>query len=184
MAGPVSVALVSFPEQLLPKIITGELLPGLNDSKKLSEKKRESLLPEILELAERVAHCFVSPRFIDLYGINPATLRGILTCIHKANANSSHLIMDGKDVYRSTELQKSRIRFLIQGDSRVASIAAASIVAKVRRDQLMKAYHGRYPDYYFAKHKGYGTELHREIISRLGPVKIHRRSYLGLKREN
>ncbi|MGJ4788701.1 ribonuclease HII [Leptospira koniambonensis] len=186
-AGPLSVGFVSFTPEVLERIYAGQILKGLNDSKKLSESKRESLFQEIQETAHRVAHAFLSHTYIDRYGINRAVLEGILKCYRKAsqapiesNGRKLLLLIDGNynfSKYKESEEVKRQSYYYKKGDSRIASIAAASIIAKVKRDRFMKAIAPKFPGYGFEGHKGYGSAGHEEAIRNLGLARIHRRSF-------
>ncbi|AYV54394.1 ribonuclease HII [Leptospira kmetyi] len=186
-AGPLSVALVSFSQNTLTQILEGKILRGLTDSKKLSEKKREALYPEILKTAQISYRTFLSPGYIDKEGINRAVLEGIRRCSKLAirAAQSTlplQLLIDGNynfNRYPEWKFLKSRSSFYTKGDLRIVSIAAASILAKVDRDRYMISLSKKYPDYQFDQHKGYGTKLHEELILRHGLSDIHRRSFTG-----
>ncbi|TGK04256.1 ribonuclease HII [Leptospira langatensis] len=186
-AGPLSVALVSFLPETLEKIHSGEILAGLDDSKKLAEPKRERLFREIQESAHTVAHAFLSHTFIDTHGINRAVLEGILKCYRKGSRSPIEntrkdllLLIDGNynfSRYKESELLKHKSHYYTKGDSRIASIAAASIIAKVKRDRFMKTIASKFPGYGFESHKGYGSAAHEEAIRNLGITRIHRRSF-------
>ncbi|TGJ99108.1 ribonuclease HII [Leptospira semungkisensis] len=186
-AGPLSVALVSFLPETLEKIHSGEILQGLNDSKKLTESKRERLFTEIQETAFTVAHAFLSHTFIDKHGINRAVLEGILKCYRKGSSapientrKNLLLLIDGNynfSKYKESELLKHKSHYYTKGDSRIASIAAASIIAKVKRDRFMKTIASKFPGYGFESHKGYGSAAHEDAIRNLGMTRIHRRSF-------
>ncbi|TGL53756.1 ribonuclease HII [Leptospira wolffii] len=186
-AGPLSVGLVSFSPEVLNEIQEGRILKGLNDSKKLSENKRESLYSEILEIAQTVSHAFLSHTYIDRFGINRAVLEGILKCYRKAipgpiekEEKGILLLIDGNynfSRYKESEVLASQSYYYKKGDSRIASIAAASIIAKVKRDRFMKGIAAKFPGYGFESHKGYGSSSHEEAIRNLGISRIHRRSF-------
>ncbi|TGL59421.1 ribonuclease HII [Leptospira sarikeiensis] len=186
-AGPLSVGLVSFTPEVLEKIYSGELLKGLNDSKKLSESKRDSLFEEIHKTAHTIAHAFLSHRYIDTHGINRAVLEGILKCYRKGSETPIEntgrkllLLIDGNynfSKYKESEEVKRQSHYYKKGDSRIASIAAASIIAKVKRDRFMKGIASKFPGYGFEAHKGYGSAGHEEAIRNLGLARIHRRSF-------
>lgn len=186
-AGPLSVALASFSKSTLEQILEGRILQGLTDSKKLSEKKREALYPEILKHAQISYRTFLSPQYIDRAGINRAVLEGIRKCAKLAIrvSNSTHplqLLIDGNynfNRYPEWSFLKNRSVFYTKGDLRIVSIAAASILAKVDRDRYMISIARKYPRYQFEQHKGYGTKLHEELIVRHGLSDIHRRSFTG-----
>ncbi|EMJ95565.1 ribonuclease HII [Leptospira alstonii] len=186
-AGPLSVALVSFSENTLNQILEGKILKGLTDSKKLSEKKREELYPEILKTAQISYRTFLSPNYIDKQGINRAVLEGIRKCAKLAirSTQATHplqLLIDGNynfNRYPEWNFLKNRTSFYTKGDLRIVSIAAASILAKVSRDRYMISVSKKYPVYKLDQHKGYGTKLHEELILRHGLSDIHRRSFTG-----
>ncbi|TGK35032.1 ribonuclease HII [Leptospira gomenensis] len=186
-AGPLSVALVSFSQNTFSQILEGRLLVGLTDSKKISEKKREGLFPEILEHASIAYQTFLSPRYIDKEGINRAVLEGIRKCAKVAIRNSGstiplQLLIDGNynfNRYPEWNFLKNRVSFYTKGDLRIVSIAAASILAKVARDRYMVSVSRRFPEYKFEQHKGYGTKVHEELIRKHGLSDIHRRSFTG-----
>lgn len=169
LAGPVSVAAVILPDKLL--------LPGLNDSKKLTAKKRDELYDEILAKALAVQQIFVEPETIDRLNILQATLHGAYDALGTLNPRPDYVLTD------ALELQHLNLPCLplIKGDAKSASIAAASIVAKVSRDRLMLEYDKQYPEYGFAGHKGYGTADHVAAIRKYGPCPIHRRSFEPIK---
>ncbi|MCB1177658.1 MAG: ribonuclease HII [Leptospiraceae bacterium] len=181
LAGPLSFALVYFPKNILEKVHKGEILKGLNDSKKLTEKKRESLFEELISLPITYSHKFISNRSIDKFGLSYCIFSAVSFLVKKSNLNSSFLLIDGNYNFEN-RLIGSKIRFdyksVIKGDSKLASIAAASIIAKVKRDRYMVEISSKYPKYNFDKHKGYGTKSHIEKIKLLGPSKIHRMSFL------
>ncbi|MCG6168040.1 ribonuclease HII [Leptospira sp. FAT2] len=186
-AGPLSVALVSFSQETLTSILEGKILQGLTDSKKLSEKKRESLYPEILKTAQISYRTFLSPNYIDRQGINRAVLEGIRRCAKLVIRSTQstlplQLLIDGNynfNRYPEWSYLKNRTSFYTKGDLRIVSIAAASILAKVGRDRYMVSVARKFPHYQFEQHKGYGTKLHEELILRHGLSDIHRRSFTG-----
>ena len=148
-------------------------IPGLDDSKKLSEKKRAYLYEHIQEnaLSWSIARCSVVE--IDTLNILQASLLAMKRAVEGLALQPEHVLVDGNKIpqwHYSAEA-------VIKGDSRVAAIAAASILAKVTRDSEMLAYDKTYPGYGFAQHKGYPTQQHREAIQTLGVTPIHRRSY-------
>ena len=175
LAGPVVAACVVLPRDF------GVL--GVDDSKKLSEKKREQLFDEITERALAYGIGEVSNEVIDEINILEATKRAMGEAVGKAaaalaertgGAGVQHLLIDALTL-RDVALPQTAI---IKGDAKSVSIAAASIVAKVYRDRLMVGYAKQYPDYAFEKNKGYGTAAHYEGIKRAGMCPIHRRSFL------
>ncbi len=166
LAGPVSVAAVVLPE--------GFSHPKLNDSKQLSEKVRESIYEEILGNDEiRWASVMVEPKEIDEINILQATWEGMRRSFLKLKPTPDIALIDGKPVRDFTAPHRA----LVKGDSISLSIAAASIIAKVERDRLMVEYAKRYPEYGFERHKGYGTQLHRDALREHGPCPIHRHSF-------
>ncbi|PKA03219.1 ribonuclease HII [Leptospira ellisii] len=186
-AGPLSVAIVSFTQTTFSQIFEGKLLIGLTDSKKISEKKREALFPEILRHSSIAYQTFLSPRYIDKAGINRAVLEGIRKCAKVALRNSGspiplQLLIDGNynfNRYPEWNFLKNRVSFYTKGDLRIVSIAAASILAKVARDRYMVSVSKKFPQYGFEQHKGYGTKVHEELIRKHGLSDIHRRSFTG-----
>ena len=150
---------------------------GLDDSKKLSEKKREELFVEIKEKAKAYAICAVSPEEIDEINILEATKKAMRTCVKELASKGQSpdiLLIDAVNL-SGTGLDVIPI---IKGDAKSDSIAAASILAKVTRDHMMIEYDEQYPGYGFAKHKGYGTKDHYAAIREKGMTPIHRRSFL------
>ena len=129
-------------------------MTGLNDSKKLSERKRESLYGEILQSANLVVHQFVSNKFIDKFGISSSIFNAIRKLILKSHTSNLYLLIDGNYNFKQYQLQtlfNFSYRSIVKGDSKVASIAAASIIAKVKRDRYMNSVASKYPDYDFGK---------------------------------
>jgi len=167
LAGPVVAAAV-----ILPK--DQEIL-YLNDSKKLSEKKREALYEEIMEKAVAVGIGFASPARIDEINILQATYEAMRMAIRKLSVRPDVLLNDAVTI---PEVDIPQIP-IIKGDAKSKSIAAASIIAKVTRDRLMVEYDQVMPGYDFASNKGYGTKAHIAGLKELGPTPIHRRSFIG-----
>lgn len=165
LAGPVVVASVIMP--------LDNPIDGINDSKKLSAKKRDMLYDKIVEQALDLHVAIVSEKVIDNINILNATKQGMLECIEKLKKVDCVLI---DAVKLNTDVKTVSI---IHGDALSYSIAAASIVAKVTRDRLMLDYDKQYPQYNFAKHKGYGTAEHIKFLKECGPCPIHRRSFIG-----
>jgi ribonuclease HII len=166
LAGPVCAAAVILPQGFLPA--------GLNDSKKLSEKKRELLFPQIQETAVAWSIAFASVEEIERDNILQATFLAMNRAIAGLKPQPEYALIDGN---RSREILIPN-RCVIGGDGRVASIAAASILAKVSRDHLMLELAEEYPEYGFEKHKGYGTKAHYEALRKYGPSPVHRMSFL------
>ena len=166
LAGPVCAAAV-----ILPR---GLMLDGLNDSKKLSEKKREKLYGLITENAVAYGIAFASHTEIDEMNILNATFLAMNRAIAMLDPAPSLALVDGNSV-RGIEC---RARSVVGGDARCASIAAASILAKVTRDRFMLEMAEKYPMYGFERHKGYGTKLHYEALREYGASPIHRKTFL------
>ena len=173
LAGPVYGAAVILP--------LGEDIPGLDDSKKLTEKKREALFPVIQERALAWSVASVSAEEIDKTDILSARMKAMQLAIDALSIEPGFALIDGnRDHGRSAAITTPH-RCIVKGDSLSASIAAASILAKVSRDRFMVELAEQYPEYRFDKHKGYGTALHRELLARYGPCPIHRRTFLKKK---
>ena len=170
LAGPVYAAAVILP--------LGVEIDGLNDSKKLTEKKREALFPVIQERAAAWAVAWVDAWEIDATDILSARMKAMQLAIDQLEPGADFALVDGnRDHGRSAAILTPH-RCLVKGDSLSASIAAASILAKVSRDRWMVKAAEEYPEYQFQKHKGYGTKLHYELLRTYGPSPIHRRSFL------
>lgn len=166
LAGPVCAAAVILPQ--------GIELAGLNDSKKLSEKKREELFDIITEKAICFGVAFATVQEIEEYNILNATFLAMNRAIAQLSNPPELALIDGNQ----TKGIDYNCRSIIGGDAKCASIAAASILAKVTRDRLMLDYDKEYPQYGFAKHKGYGTKAHYAALREFGPSPIHRMSFL------
>lgn len=167
LAGPVFAAAVILPEDYE--------IEGLNDSKKLTEKKRDKLFDEIIEHALAYSIQSVDHRTIDEINILEATMLAMRTAVENLSIKPENVFIDGNRVPKNMEIPTE---FVIKGDATSASIAAASILAKVSRDRFMLEMDKKYPEYCFAKHKGYGTKLHYEKIKEFGPSEIHRLTFL------
>lgn len=168
LAGPVAAAAVILPEDC--RILY------LNDSKKLSEQKREMLYEEIMEQAVSVGVGLVGPARIDEINILQATYEAMREAVDRLSIRPDVCLNDAVTIPGlSFSVRQVPI---IRGDAKSLSIAAASIVAKVTRDRLMREYEKLYPEYGFAGHKGYGSASHMEAIRHYGPSPIHRRSFL------
>ena len=166
LAGPVVAGAV-----ILPKDCG---LLYLNDSKKLSEKKREELFEKIMESAVAVGIGCNTPARIDEINILQATYEAMREAVANLSVKPDLLLNDAVTI-PGIEIKQVPI---IKGDAKSISIAAASIVAKVTRDRLMVKYGEIYPEYGFASHKGYGTAMHRDAIRKYGPTPIHRKSFI------
>ena len=167
LAGPVVVAGVIMP------LGDADIIAGVNDSKKLTAKKRDKLYDEILAKAIDVQVAVVDNRTIDEINILNATKQGMAQCIN-GFAKVDCVLIDAVQLDVPV-----RTLSIVHGDALSYSIAAASIVAKVTRDRMMEQYAEVYPQYNFAKHKGYGTAEHIAALRQYGPCPIHRRSFIG-----
>lgn len=165
LAGDVYAAAVILPE--------GVFIEGLDDSKKLSEKKREALFGEITEKAQDYCIATASAEEIDELNILNATFLAMNRAVNGLSVKPDFALVDGN---RLPGLPCEG-QTVVKGDSLSASIAAASILAKVARDRYMQELDQRYPEYLFAKHKGYGTKLHYEMVARYGLCPEHRKSF-------
>ncbi len=170
-AGPVVTAAVILDPERIPE--------GLDDSKKLSAERRAALAAQILETALAVAFGEEPAEVIDRINILEATRRAMRAAIAALDPAPEHLLID------AVKLDGTGIpsRSIIKGDARSVSIAAASIVAKVRRDTLMEALDATYPAYRFGRHKGYGTAAHQAALAAHGPTPLHRMSFRGVRPE-
>ena len=167
LAGPVCAAAV-----ILPK---GMILEGVNDSKKLTEKKREALFDYVRESAVSYSIAFATVEEIESMNILNATMLAMKRAVEGLDIPADFAYIDGN---RTPELSIPS-QYIIKGDALSMSVAAASILAKVARDRLMLQYAKEYPQYHFEKHKGYGTKVHTEALREFGPSPIHRMSFLG-----
>lgn len=166
LAGPVCAAAVILPP--------GIEIPGLNDSKKLSEKKRDALYDLICEHALTYAVAFATVEEIEEINIKRAAYLAMERAIQKLDPKPDLALVDGND---RIDLPVPSIK-VVKGDAKCASIAAASILAKVTRDRYMLSLAQRYPEYGFAKHKGYGTAAHYAALREYGPCPVHRPTFL------
>lgn len=169
LAGPVVAAAVILPE--------GLRIPGVNDSKKLSPQTRERLFDDIMARAYAVGIGMAGPELIDRINILQATRHAMLEAVANLSRQPDYLLIDGITTIDSPLPQKT----IKKGDSLSLSIAAASIIAKVSRDRLMRDMDAVHPGYGFAGHKGYGSASHLEAIRLLGPSAIHRLTFGGVK---
>ncbi len=167
LAGPVCAAAVILPENCE--------IEGLNDSKKLSEKKREQLFDIIKEKAVDYCIALGSVEEIEEYNILEATFIAMNRAINGLDIKPDYALIDGNRVPKGIKIQSETV---VKGDAKSASIAAASILAKVTRDRLMEEYDKEYPQYNFKKHKGYGTKEHTNLILKYGVSPVHRPSFL------
>lgn len=170
LAGPVYAAAVILPFETE--------IPGLSDSKKLTEKKREDLFPLIQEKALSWSVAFVDAEEIDKTDILSARMKAMQLAIDALDRKPEFALIDGNRDHGQSFAISTPHRCIIKGDSLSASVAAASILAKVSRDHFMVEMAHEYPEYRFDKHKGYGTKLHYELLRQYGPSPIHRRTFL------
>lgn len=166
LAGPVCAAAVVLP--------TSSTFDGLNDSKKLSPKKRDFLFEQIQQNAIAFAVGQIEPEQIDEVNILNASFLAMKQALEKLSVVPDYLLIDGNQARFLPEPYSC----IVKGDGKIASIAAASVIAKVTRDRLMEEYDLLYPQYGFKKHKGYPTKEHIEAVRTYGPCPIHRRSFL------
>lgn len=165
LAGPVVAAAVVFPPDIF--------IAGIDDSKKLAPNRREELFQKIHDEALVVAKGIVSEKEIDRVNILQATFKAMRMAIGRLSIRPDHLLIDGRPLPEKFYPQTP----IAGGDRKSFSIAAASIVAKVTRDRMMVVYDEMYPQYGFAKHKGYGTKHHVEAIRKHGYCEIHRKTF-------
>ena len=167
LAGDVFAAAVIFDEDTV--------IEGINDSKKLSEKKRELLFDEIKEKAKAWAIASASVQEIEEFNILNCAMLAMKRAVEQLGITPDICLIDGNKVPDNLPCEASAV---VKGDSKSQSVAAASILAKVARDRYMKEMALKYPQYQFEKHKGYGTKLHYQMIDEFGPSEIHRMSFL------
>ena len=168
LAGPVVSALVVMP------LDDKNLIEGINDSKKLSEKKREELYEIIMQKAIKVEVQQVDNETIDTINILNATRLAMNNCIERAKDDYDYLLCD----YITGINASSNFEAIVKGDAQSYSIACASIVAKVTRDRIVRTYDKLYPNFSFSKHKGYGTKQHIEELQKYGATDVHRRTFI------
>ena len=166
LAGDVYAAAVVLPH--------GILIEGLNDSKKISEKKREKLYDEICENAIAYAVATASVEEIDTYNIRNATYIAMNRAIEALKVKPDYVLIDG-DCIKECNYEHECV---VRGDAKSASIAAASILAKVTRDRYMKQLSEKYPEYGFEKHNGYGTAVHIAALKEFGASEVHRKTFI------
>lgn len=166
LAGPVCAAAVILPENTI--------IDSVNDSKKLSEKKREQLFEVIKARSLSYSVAWASIEEIESINILNAAMLAMKRAVEDLSIKADFALIDGNKV---PDLDIPAFP-VVKGDSLSMSIACASILAKVSRDRLMYKYDEKYPEYGFAKHKGYGTKLHTQVLREIGPCEIHRPSFL------
>lgn len=169
LAGPLVIAAVALPQEVF--------ISGLNDSKQLSAKKREQLYDEILAKALAVEVNIVSVSNIDKYNIYAATQRGMVEVLQRLTPQPDVALIDAMPLF----VKGMRIESIVHGDALSASIAAASVIAKVTRDRIMERLAERFPAYGFANNKGYGSAAHMQALAEQGATRWHRRSYEPVK---
>ena len=166
LAGPVYAAAV-----ILPK---GHIIEGVNDSKKLSEKKRDELFDKVISECVAYSVGIATEHEIDEINILQATFLAMRRAVEGLNVKPDIALIDGNKT-PGLDIEQ---RAIVKGDSKSANIAAASIIAKVSRDRYMLEMAAKYPEYQFEKHKGYGTKLHYEMLEKYGVSPIHRKTFL------
>lgn len=166
LAGPVCAAAVILPQ--------GHIIEGVNDSKKLTEKKREMLFDKIIEEALDYSIAIATPEEIDEINILQATFLAMNRAVAGLKTEPDFVMVDGN---REPPISYP-VQTIVKGDGKSMSIAAASILAKVTRDRYMVEIAEKYPQYQFEKHKGYGTKLHYQMLDEHGPCEIHRQTFL------
>jgi ribonuclease HII len=169
LAGPVVAAAVIMPR--------GLAIPGLNDSKLVSTQERERIFLEIQTKAVAIGIGTAPPKIIEEINIYQATRLAMAQAITQITPPPDYLLIDGP-ISLALEIAQ---RSIVKGDRLCASVAAASIIAKVTRDRIMMKLHEQYPVYGFDAHKGYGTLAHREALKRYGPCPVHRMTFKGVK---
>ena len=171
LMGPVYAAAVILPADCV--------IEGLDDSKKLTEKKREALFPVIFEKAVACAVASVDASEIDATDILSARMKAMQLAIDALEVPADYVLIDGNRDHGASAKITTPHETVIGGDGVSLSIAAASVLAKVSRDRyVVEVLDPQYPEYQFAKHKGYGTKLHYEMLDRYGPSPVHRKTFL------
>ncbi len=166
LAGPVVAAAVIFEK--------GKYINGINDSKKLTEKKREELFEQILTEALAVEVAIIEVDEIERLNILNATLKAMKTAVEKLNPKPEFILIDGNKKFETSVPSET----IVKGDAKSFVVGAASIVAKVARDRIMRKLDESFPEYYWAKNKGYGTKQHIEAIKKYGVTEHHRKLFL------
>ena len=167
LAGDVYAAAVIFDEDTV--------IEGINDSKKLSEKKREELYDEIIKKAKAYAICTASIAEIEKLNILNCAMLAMKRAVEQLKVKPELAVIDGN---KAPDLKGIETLTVVKGDAKSQSVAAASILAKVARDRYMKEIDKQYPQYQFSKHKGYGTKLHYQMLDAYGESPVHRHSFL------
>lgn len=169
-AGPVVAAAIILPEKIE--------LPKLNDSKLLSEKVRLGLYKKITQQAISYGVGVAESAVIDEFGLAKAHRFAMEDSLRQLSEQVDFVLLDGKGIKVSTH----KFECIVKGDQKVRCISAASIIAKVVRDKMMKVYDEEFPGYGFSLHKGYGTKFHQDMLNKLGPCDIHRKSYQPIQK--
>ena len=186
LCGPVTTASVIInPKFQIKDKDFKEILKNAKDSKKLSEKQREKIFKLIQKCPNiKFTISSVGPKTIDKINISEATKKAMKNCLNRIlpnrNLKKILILIDGNRIL-DKNLKISQ-KAIVKGDDKIFSIALASIIAKVTRDRKMEKLSLQYPKYYFHQHKGYGTKLHKKLIKKYGPCKIHRKSYRPIKK--
>jgi len=186
LCGPVTTAavIINSKFQIKDKNFK-EILKNAKDSKRLSKKQREKIFKLIQKCPNiKFTISSVGPKTIDKINISEATKKAMKNCLNKILSNRNPkkilILIDGNRILdKNLKIQQKAI---VKGDDKIFSIALASIIAKVTRDRKMEKLSLQYPEYYFHQHKGYGTKLHKKLIKKYGPCKIHRKSYRPIKK--
>jgi ribonuclease HII len=174
-AGPVVAAAVILPLERLHA--EPALLAGVDDSKRLTARQREAAVALVEEVALGVGIGLASPALVDALGIVRATFLAMRQAVGRLDLAPDFLLVDGRSPLNLSLPQRA----IVRGDAHCLSIAAASVVAKVYRDALLRDWAHLFPGYGFERHKGYGTRQHAQALARLGPCLLHRRSYAPLR---
>jgi len=187
LAGPVTAAAVIFKFEILnlKSILNNSIFKKINDSKKMTAKTREEVYDFLVKHPNiEWGVGIVSEKIIDKINILEATKLAMAEAIKDLDCATEYLLLDGNFKINTRRLRQGygepRQKSIIKGDQKVVSISAASIIAKVTRDKIMYDYDKKYPQYGFAKHKGYGTEFHMQRIREFGLCKIHRKSFRSI----
>lgn len=168
MAGPLVAASVVLP--------VGYKLPGVNDSKKLTPKKRDQLFDIIYRDALEVEVCIMSVEDVDKYNVYTGSKMAMTTCVNNFKVAPDFVLTDCMPL-EEIEAKGIEVLSIVKGDAKSATIAAASIIAKVTRDRIMDKLDEKYPEYGFKKHKGYVTKLHLEMLDKYGVSDVHRKTF-------
>jgi ribonuclease HII len=175
LAGPLVAAAVVFDYSAGPAATLG----GLTDSKQMTPAAREAVFERILSVASRVSWVVFSPRTIDEVGLHRCNLEALRRAVESLRGEYGTALVDGFDLKRP----ELRVRHLVRADYKSAAVAAASVMAKVIRDRVMRRLASQYPQYGFEEHVGYGTDRHREALRACGPCALHRVSFRGVGTE-